>query len=239
MTIASISSSSSSRRLLDSLPYADGDVHPDYEAYALTLVEQESQSNVKQQQQQQQQLHPDLVEDKKKRDCSHLLPCCSNDYDAILQTTSKKIKDYTYIVEAPKKDDDENEWKIAVQRARAAYEESVHRWTDLQVLHHILPSIQKRWQDEVLNIKQKNQFLETIVLPTIQNDVQDINTQRYDAQVVSQTGVQFQRYQVRYQQLLPKCQSIQLATNTLQTEIKNLKQSLQDHEDKNEQSTLQ
>ena len=201
--------SSSSSRLLDSLAYADGDCHPDYEAYALTLVQEECHKST-----------TTSLENKKRT--HFLLSHCLFDYENYNGKKKKRMKRDIFVVDHPK------EWNdTVVQRARAAYEERVHHWTKLQVLHHILPSIQTRWQESVATIKQKNQYLETIALPTIQNEIQDINTKRYDSQVVSQTGIQFKRYQYQYQQLIPKCQSIQFATNTLQKEIKHLKQILQ------------
>uniref|UniRef100_A0A7S2S9W4 Nucleoporin Nup54 alpha-helical domain-containing protein n=1 Tax=Eucampia antarctica TaxID=49252 RepID=A0A7S2S9W4_9STRA len=121
-------------------------------------------------------------------------------------------------------------WKTATERARASYEHTVHRWTHLQMLHHTVPTLQKRWQEEISTQMAQNRHLDTVILPLEKQHVQDVNAERYDAQVVSQDGVQFKRFLYLYQQLIPKCQSLQHATADLQAEIHDLQQTLQQKE---------
>jgi pre-mRNA-splicing factor SPF27 len=205
---------------LDSLPYID-QVHPDYEAYALTLIEEEMQS-----------MQPpapvsysyeSMPEFKSSTGNSHIN---QNEYKNLVDRNGQPRKeniDFCKSMRAksspPKKQDSVSDWQSAVQHAKEELEHERIRQTNLDLETEFSSSI---WKHHVKIIERSATATDKQLQDQLL-EVDQINARRKEMQEV-QAMNQLGKLNFRWEELIKKNQYLKRGVGEVENEVMTLRE---------------
>ena len=200
--------------ILDSLPYVD-DIHPDYEAYALSLIEEEMES-LKPRTNALDHL-PNLLDERSSR--TEFLENELKDLEARGGQPRQDLVSYTQRYKALSPDEaDAKKWEAALQQAKSELEYERLRLINAELQNEYAVSI---WKNQAIHLESTGERFEGLL--TDQNLVVGrVNAKRKDSQEKI-GGPKLQIMNAKWEELIGKNFRLMKGIDFLETGIEEMK----------------